>query len=59
MEPLSKLMSKGFIYGNSLSKLYQYAKENQFALPAVNVIGTSSINAALAAAQLLSKLSRR
>lgn len=40
-----------FVYGDALNKLYQYAKEKQFALPAVNVISTSSINAALEAAK--------
>lgn len=37
----------GVLYGDSLRALYQDAKNNQFALPAINTIGHSSINAAL------------
>ena len=44
-------MSNNFVFGDALSRLYQQAKEKQFALPAVNVIGTSSVNAALEAAK--------
>ena len=35
------------LFGEELSALYQDAKENKFALPAVNTIGHSSINATL------------
>ncbi|MCB9061130.1 MAG: class II fructose-bisphosphate aldolase [Halobacteriovoraceae bacterium] len=45
----------GVIYGDELVKLYQYAKENQFALPAVNVVGTNSINAVLETAKNLNR----
>lgn len=41
----------GLIYGQALQDLYQYAKENKFALPAVNVIGTNSVNAVLETAK--------
>lgn len=41
----------GLVYGQALEDLYQYAKENNFALPAVNVIGTSSVNAVLETAK--------
>jgi fructose-bisphosphate aldolase, class II len=37
----------GVLFGAELESLYKDAKENQFALPAVNTIGTSNINAAL------------
>lgn len=37
----------GIIFGEQLAALYQDAKDNQFALPAVNTIGTNSINATL------------
>ncbi len=37
----------GLVYGQALKDLYQHAKENKFALPAVNVIGTDSVNAVL------------
>jgi fructose-bisphosphate aldolase class II len=37
----------GVLYGDNLRALYQDALHNQFALPAVNTIGHSSINATL------------
>ena len=43
----------GLVYGSALQELYQYAKENKFAIPAVNVIGTDSINGVLEAAKSL------
>ena len=41
----------GLVYGSALQDLYQYAKENKFALPAVNVIGTNSINTVMEVAK--------
>lgn len=41
----------GLVYGQALQDLYQYAKEKNFALPAVNVIGTNSINGVLETAK--------
>jgi fructose-bisphosphate aldolase, class II len=43
----------GIVYGSALKELYQYAQENKFALPAVNVIGTNSVNAVLETAKSL------
>tara|TARA_B110000091_G_C13739869_1_gene442844 strand:- start:82 stop:1170 length:1089 start_codon:yes stop_codon:yes gene_type:complete len=40
-----------FIFGNALKNLYRDAKDNQYAIPAVNVIGTNSVNAVLEAAK--------
>ena len=40
----------GVLFGEELKALYQDAKENQFALPAVNTTGTDTINATLEAA---------
>ena len=37
----------GVLFGEELEALYQDAKENQFALPAVNTIGSNTINATL------------
>ena len=42
--------SPGVLFGDELAALYQDAKDNQFALPAVNTIGTNTINATLEAA---------
>lgn len=40
----------GVLFGEELKALYQDAKENNFAMPAVNTIGTNTINATLEAA---------
>ena len=37
----------GILHGEALKALYDDAKNNQFALPAVNTIGTNTINATL------------
>lgn len=42
-----KKYSSGVLYGKELEALLKDAKENGFALPAVNTIGTNSINATL------------
>ncbi len=39
------------ISGDELNKIYDYAKAEGFAIPAVNVVGTDSINAVLEAAK--------
>ena len=41
----------GVVTGKNVQRLFQYAAQNQFAYPAVNVISTHTINAALAAAK--------
>lgn len=42
---------KGVIYGDALQELFEQAKQHQFALPAVNVTGTNTINAVMEAAK--------
>jgi fructose-bisphosphate aldolase class II len=37
----------GVLHGDEVTELFNYANENDFALPAVNVVGTNSINAVL------------
>jgi len=44
------IVKPGVIFGEDLQKVYDYAKENKFAIPAVNVIGTDSVNAILESA---------
>jgi fructose-bisphosphate aldolase class II len=44
-------LSKGIVTGQALVDLYAYCKETGCALPAVNVIGSSSANAVLEAAR--------
>ncbi len=41
----------GVVTGEDLQTIFKVAKENEFALPAVNVVGTNSINAVLEAAK--------
>lgn len=48
---LSKAFPAGVVTGDDLQRLYAYAKAHQFAIPAVNVVNTNSINAALEAAK--------
>ena len=43
----------GVLHGQEVTDLLNHANENQYALPAVNVIGTNSINAVLETAQLV------
>merc|ERR1719476_1108575 len=40
----------GVVTGKALVDLLNYAKENEFAIPGVNIVGTSSINACMEAA---------
>jgi fructose-bisphosphate aldolase class II len=44
-------LKPGVIAGSALQELFQYMKSEQCALPAVNVIGSHSANAAMAAAR--------
>lgn len=44
-------MVSGVLSGEELLKLQQHAKDNEYALPAVNVIGTDTINAVLETAR--------
>jgi fructose-bisphosphate aldolase class II len=37
----------GVLHGDEVTELLNYANEHDFALPAVNVIGTNSVNAVL------------
>ncbi len=41
----------GVLFGEEVSEVFSYAHEKEFALPAVNVIGTNSVNSALEAAR--------
>ncbi|GAB1463635.1 class II fructose-bisphosphate aldolase [Pedobacter sp.] len=42
---------KGVIHGTAVQELFEQAKKHQFALPAVNVIGTNTINAVMETAK--------
>ncbi|WP_367680494.1 class II fructose-bisphosphate aldolase [Candidatus Fukatsuia anoeciicola] len=47
-------VSSGVISGNDIQKVFSIAKKNGFALPAVNCVGTDSINAVLETATKVS-----
>ncbi len=49
---MSKFRS-GVLFGKELEELYAYADEKNFALPAINVVGTNSINGVLETAKVL------
>jgi len=42
---------KGVLFGDEVTELLNYANESDFALPAVNVVGTNSVNAVLETAR--------
>ena len=50
---MSRIFPAGVATGNLVSEIFQHAKENQYALPAVNVIGSSNINATIETAAKL------
>lgn len=45
------VIEAGVVTGDDVNKLYNYAKTVEFAIPAVNVVGTNSINAVLESAK--------
>ncbi len=49
-EILSKIVP-GVVTGDAVTDLLRYANQNEFALPAVNVVGTNSVNAVLETAR--------
>ncbi|MBK9292133.1 MAG: class II fructose-bisphosphate aldolase [Bacteroidetes bacterium] len=49
-EKLSNLVGAGVASGDDLQTIFRVAKAERFAMPAVNVVGTNSINAVLEAA---------
>jgi len=50
MSKIFDFVKPGVISGADVQKVFEVAKENNFALPAVNCIGTDSVNAVLEAA---------
>lgn len=48
---MSKIVKPGVVTGDELSALLRHANENNYALPAVNVVGTNSINAVMETAK--------
>ncbi len=50
-EKIFNKVSPGVVTGDDVQEIFRIAKANGFALPAVNVVGTNSINAVLEAAK--------
>lgn len=46
-------LAPGVISGDKVQQLFAYAKENQFALPAANVVNTETVNGVLEASKML------
>ncbi|MDD5698871.1 MAG: class II fructose-bisphosphate aldolase [Victivallaceae bacterium] len=51
MTRIFDVVKPGVLFGDDVQKVFAIAKANQFALPAVNVVGSDSVNAVLEAAQ--------
>lgn len=45
------IVKPGVLVGDDVNKLYNYAKQEGFAIPAVNVVGSDSVNAVLESAK--------
>ncbi len=52
MHPTTNI-KPGVLSGNEVKELFDFANKNNFALPAVNVIGTNSVNAVLETAKMV------
>lgn len=50
-EKISDKIAPGVAVGKAVQEIFRIAKENRFALPAVNVVGTNSVNAVMEAAK--------
>ena len=50
-ERISSKVKPGVAAGNALQEIFRIAKQGKFAIPAVNVVGTDSINAVMEAAK--------
>lgn len=50
-DQLLEHMEPGVIFGDDVKKVFEIAKKNEFAIPAVNVVGTNSVNAVMEAAK--------
>ena len=52
------VVKAGVLSGDDVTRLYKYAKEQGFAIPAVNVVGSDSVNAVLEAAKRTAWITR-
>ncbi|MCQ2286795.1 MAG: class II fructose-bisphosphate aldolase [Bacteroidales bacterium] len=51
MERISEKVKPGVVSGKDLQEIFRIAKSQKFALPAVNVVGSNSVNAVMEAAK--------
>jgi fructose-bisphosphate aldolase class II len=51
MSSNTKRFASGVVTGDGVSEIFRHANENNYALPAVNVVGTNSVNAVLETAK--------
>ena len=51
MSETTKRCAPGVVTGDGVSEIFRHANENNYALPAVNVVGTNSVNAVLETAK--------
>lgn len=47
MAKLLDIVKPGVVTGEDVQKIFAYAKANNFAIPAVNCVGSDSVNAVL------------
>jgi len=52
-EKILDVVQAGVLWGDDVSKVFKIAKANNFALPAVNAVGTNSVNAIMEAAKVV------
>lgn len=52
MGKIADLVKPGVVTGSDLQFIFKVAQENNFAIPAVNVVGSSSVNAVMEAAKI-------
>ena len=52
MERIADVVKPGVVTGSDLQYIFKVAHKNKFALPAVNVVGSSSVNAVMEAAKV-------
>lgn len=53
MTKISEVVKRGVVSGTDLQKVFKIAKENHYALPAVNVVNSDSVNAVMEAAKVV------
>jgi len=48
---MARKFRNGVLFGDEVTELLDYANEKNFAIPAVNVVGTNSVNSCLETAR--------